>query len=114
MKVKENALKYFKLFEEGNDVGLSEMYDEKVELIDWFGKWTSKSEVLKMNKELFKTAKISVTVKNIQVGMSPAGFPSDRVYCGIDIKVNDDVLKVMDVIDFNEEGKIIKIEAYKG
>ena len=28
MKVKENALKYFKLFEEGNDVGLSEMYDE--------------------------------------------------------------------------------------
>ena len=114
MKVKENALKYFKLFEEGNDVGLSEMYDENVELIDWFGKWISKSEVLKMNKELFKTAKISVTVKNIQVGMSPAGFPSDRVYCGIDIKVNDDVLKVMDVIDFNEEGKIIKIEAYKG
>ena len=50
MKVKENALKYFKLFEEGNDVGLSEMYDENVELIDWFGKWTSKSEVLKMNK----------------------------------------------------------------
>ena len=46
--------------------------------------------------------------------MSPAGFPSDRVYCEIDIKVNDDVLKVMDVIDFNEEEKIIKIEAYKG
>ena len=67
-----------------------------------------------MNRELFKTAEISVTVKNIQVGMSPAGFPSDRVYCEIDIKVNDDVLKVMDVIDFNEEEKIIKIEAYKG
>ena len=43
-----------------------------------------------------------------------SGFPSDRVYCKIKIKVNDDTLKVMDVIDFDEERKIIKIEAYNG
>ena len=29
MKIKEKALEYFKLFEEGNDIGLSEIYDEK-------------------------------------------------------------------------------------
>jgi uncharacterized FAD-dependent dehydrogenase len=114
MKVKENALEYFKLFEEGNDIGLSEIYDEKIVLIDWNGKWESKSEVIKMNQELFEGSKISVNVEDIQVGMSPAGFPSDRVYCKIHIQVNDVNLKVMDVIDFNEEGKIIKIEAYKG
>ena len=46
--------------------------------------------------------------------MSAAGFPSNRVYCKIYIQIDDDLLKVMDVIDFNEKGKITKIEAYKG
>lgn len=114
MKIKEKALEYFKLFEEGNDIGLSEIYHENIHLIDWNGEWKSKSEVLRMNRELFEDSTISVYVEDVQVGMSPAGFPSDRVYCKIKIKVNDDTLKVMDVIDFDEERKIIKIEAYNG
>lgn len=114
MKIKEKALLYFKLFEEGNDIGLSEIYDEKIQLIDWNGKWESKSEVLKMNQELFEGSKISVKVEDIQIGISNAGFPSNRVYCKIHIQVNDVNLKVMDVIDFTEEGKIYKIEAYNG
>ena len=114
MKIKEKALLYFKLFEEGNDIGLSEIYDEKIQLIDWNGKWESKSEVLKMNQELFEDSKISVNVEDIQIGMSHARFPLNRVYCKIHIQVNDVNLKVMDVIDFTEEGKIYKIEAYNG
>ena len=90
------------------------MYHENIHLIDWNGEWSSKKEVLEMNESLFNDNKISVFVEDVQVGMSPAGFASDRVYCKIKIKVNDDTLKVMDVIDFDEEGKIIKIEAYNG
>ena len=63
MKIKEKALEYFKLFEEGNDIGLSEIYDEKIVLIDWNGKWESKSEVIKMNQELFEGSKILISSK---------------------------------------------------
>ena len=114
MKIEEKALEYFKYFKQGNICELSEMYHENIRLIDWNGEWSSKKEVLEMNESLFNDNKISVYVEDVQVGMSPAGFPSDRVYCKIKIKVNDDTLKVMDVIDFDEEGKIIKIEAYNG
>ena len=114
MKIKEKAKEYFKLFEEGNDIALSEMYDEEIQLVDWGGSWNSKSDVLSMNRELFEGSKISVTIRDIQIGMSAAGFPSNRVYCKIYIQIDDDLLKVMDVIDFNEKGKITKIEAYKG
>mgnify|MGYP001345688067 CR=1 FL=1 len=114
MKIKEKAKEYFKLFEKGNDIGLSEMYDDEIQLIDWGGSYNGKEDVLSMNRELFESSKISVTIRSIEVGMSPAGFPSNRVYCKIYIQINNDMIKVMDVIDFNEEGKITKIEAYKG
>ena len=107
MKIKDKVFQYFKLFEQCNDIALSDIYDESIELIDWNGKWISKSEVLSANRELFKDSNISVKILDINE-------IDNRAYCKIQIKVNDNLLKVMDVIDFNEEGKIIKIEAYNG
>ena len=43
---------------------------KKIVLIDWNGKWESKSEVIKMNQELFEGSQISVNVEDIQVGIS--------------------------------------------
>ena len=49
MKIKEKAKEYFKLFEEGNDIALSEIYDEEIQLVDWGGSWNSKSDVLSLS-----------------------------------------------------------------
>mgnify|MGYP001574293611 FL=1 len=107
-----NATEYFKLFGAGNLEGLSEMYSDDIHLIDWNGQWKGKEEVLKMNKVLFDSTTLSVTVHLVD----GSGFlaPEERIYCFISIQVGDEVIKVMDVIDFNENGKIIKIEAFKG
>jgi len=58
-----------------------------------------------MNQSLFDN---SILIKLIEV--SEIG---NRVYCKIDVEIGDEKLKVMDVIDTNDE-KIIKIEAYNG
>tara|TARA_B100001939_G_scaffold291187_1_gene262907 strand:+ start:189 stop:506 length:318 start_codon:yes stop_codon:yes gene_type:complete len=105
MTTKEIAKKYFEFFNNADIKGLNEIYDDKIELIDWNGRWKGKSDVLKMNQSLFDN---SILIKLIEV--SEIG---NRVYCKIDIEIGDEKLKVMDVIDTNDE-KIIKIEAYNG
>jgi hypothetical protein len=37
-----------------------------------------------------------------------------RTYCKIQIKIDDATLKVMDVIDWTDDHRIIKIEAFNG
>ena len=109
----KKAVKYFKLFEEGNLEGLSEMYHEDIHLIDWNGEWKGKEEVLKMNKGLFDSNKVEVVVHEIEQPI----FRESRVYCTISITLISDtsiVLKVMDIIDFDNKGKITRIEAFNG
>ena len=105
MSTKEIAKKYFEFFNNADVIGLNEIYDDKIELIDWNGKWNGKSNVLKMNQSLFDN---SILIKLIEI--SEIG---NRAYCKIAIEIGDEKLKVMDVIDTNDE-KIIKIEAYNG
>jgi len=110
MKNNKTAVEYFKLFEEGNLEGLSKMYHDDIHLIDWNGQWKGKEEVLKMNKDLFDSNDVEVTVHEIEQPI----FRESRVYCKISIDVGGVVLKVMDVIDFDTKGKITRIEAFNG
>ena len=105
MSTKEIAKKYFEFFNNADVIGLNEIYDDKIELIDWNGKWNGKSNVLKMNQSLFDN---SILIKLIEI--SEIG---NRAYCKIAVEIGDEKLKVMDVIDTNDE-KIVKIEAYNG
>lgn len=105
MSTKEIVKKYFEFFNNADIKGLSEIYDDKIELIDWNGKWKGKSDVLKMNQSLFDN---SILIKLIEVSEI-----ENRAYCKIDVEIGDEKLKVMDVIDTYGE-KIIKIEAYNG
>ena len=59
-----------------------------------------------MNQSLFDN---SILIKLIEV--SEIG---NRAYCKIAIEIGDEKLKVMDVIDFSNDCKIIRIEAFKG
>jgi ketosteroid isomerase-like protein len=113
MKNNKTAVEYFKHFEEGNLKELSKMYHDDIHLIDWNGQWKGKEEVLKMNKGLFDSNKVEVIVHEIEQPI----FRESRVYCTISITITSDteiVLKVIDIIDFDNNGKITRIEAFNG
>ncbi len=107
MNFEELAHKYFEFFSLGDLESLLKIYDKNISLIDWNGQWVGSEKVLDINKSLFEDYSPKVEVKEIkEVG--------NRAYCLIEIKVAKEKLKIMDVIDFNNDGKIIKIEAFKG
>jgi len=107
MNFKELAYKYFEFFSIGDLESLMKIYDKNICLIDWNGQWDGFTEVLNMNKSLFEDFSPKVEVKEIKE-------LSNRTYCLIEIKVGEETLKVMDVIDYSSDGKIIRIEAFKG
>ena len=106
------AVEYFKSFQEGNIRELSKLYHDDIHLVDWNGEWKGKETVLKMNKGLFDSNlwRNRVVVHDIEQPI----FRESRLYCKISITVGDDVLKVIDIIDFDYQSKIIKIEAFNG
>ena len=113
MKNNKAAVEYFKHFGEGNIKELSEMYHDDIHLIDWNGEWKGKEEVLKMNKDLFDSNGVEVIVHEIEQPI----FRESRVYCTISITITSDteiVLKDIDIIDFDNKGKITRIEAFNG
>ena len=107
MEIVKLSRKYFELFSEGDINGLRNIYDNNILLIDWKGQWSGIDEVLNMNRSLFDEFSPNVEIKKID-------FVVNRTYCLIHIKVGEEILKVIDVIDFSNDGKIIRIEAFKG
>ena len=106
--IKDSALSYFKRFSEKNIDGLREMFDDNVTLRDWDIDKKGIENVLKANLNIFQNVKtINAIPQNI---ISENNF----VFAELKIVVNDDELKVVDLIEFNKKGKIISIKAFKG
>ena len=106
--IKDTTLSYFKTFSEKNIDGLREMFDDNVTLRDWDIDKKGIESVLKANLNIFQNVKtINVIPQNI---ISENNF----VFAELKIFVNDDELKVVDLIEFNKKGKIISIKAFKG
>ena len=106
--IKDTALSYFKTFSEKNIDGLREMFDDNVTLRDWDIDKKGIESVLKANLNIFQNVKaINAIPQNI---ISENNF----VFAELKIVVNDDELKVVDLIEFNKKGKIISIKAFKG
>ena len=106
--IKDTALSYFKTFSEKNIDGLRDMFDDNVTLRDWEIDKKGIESVLKANLNIFQNVKtINVIPQNI---ISENNF----VFAELKIVVNDDELKVVDLIEFNKKGKIISIKAFKG
>ena len=103
--------KYFELFGSYDLKGLKEIYDTKIHLIDWNGEWKGKQSVLDMNESLFNSKPI-VTVLEVIQADKEAG--PQRTYCKIQIQIDNTFLKVLDIIDWTDEHKISKIEAFNG
>jgi ketosteroid isomerase-like protein len=109
LDLKNLSKQYFAAFSDRDLEALSVMYTDNIALRDWEIDVNSKAAVLEANQNIFEAVEslIIVPLKMYQDGSTVA--------TEIDIVINNkDILKVVDVIDFNESGKITAIRAYKG
>jgi hypothetical protein len=112
MEHKEKLEKYFETFSNQDLDGLNEMFADEVILADWDIRAEGKEAVLEANKNIFQSVDtINVIPYFYYVGEE--GYAIE-----IDVVVNsgqetEEVLQVVDIISFNEEGLIQSIEAYK-
>ena len=105
----ENLVKnYFEIFSNKDIQGLENLFSDDVILQDWDILAKGKKQVLDANKNIFDSIDtISVTLNNLYLEELVA-------ICLIEIIVNnEETLKVIDIIKFNDENQIIEVSAYK-
>ena len=101
------AERYFQLFSSKNIKGLeNEIYADDVHLRDWNGEWTGKQAVLEMNENLF--------VNDFKIEVESIKQSDSTTIVLFTLFITDTELKVADIIDWDDTGKIKRILAYNG
>jgi SnoaL-like protein len=110
MSLTERCINYFDQFSQKNLVGLHACIAENITLRDWDTEVAGRQAVLELDRVVFDNVKhINVKVLNmIELG--------NTVVSELEIHINHSVdrLLVVDVMEFNEEGAIECIRAYRG
>tara|TARA_B110000858_G_C17752113_1_gene450194 strand:+ start:349 stop:675 length:327 start_codon:yes stop_codon:yes gene_type:complete len=108
MKVRKLTEKYFTYFRSKDINQLKKLFDDEIILCDWEIEISGINNVVSQNIEIFNNlGKFDLKIKNIyEIGKI--------IFAEINILINDEVIKVIDKIEFNENNMIIKITAYKG
>ena len=107
--MKKIAEKYFQLFSEKNIDKLFHLFDSEASLKDWETEAHGRVKVLTAMRNIFDS------VESIQVDPIRIYVWENTVVAELDITVNNsEKLAVVDMIDFTEEGKILRIRAFKG
>ena len=103
----ERTNRYFELFSTKNVKGLeNEIYADNVHLRDWNGEWKGKQAVLEMNENLFQSD-FKIDIQSIK--------KLDRTtYVQFTLSIADTTYRVLDIIEWDDDGNIIKISAYNG
>lgn len=97
---------YFEAITSKDLAALSEMYSDKVALVDWNGSWFRPDKVLEANEQLFQN---DFELKVLDIVQS-----DNKTFNTIVIKINNEIVEIMDVITFDDNFKILSIKAYKG
>lgn len=109
MELKNLALRYFHNFSKRDIAALENMFDSTVCLQDWEIAAEGLTAVLEANQRIFDS------VKSIRVQPLALYAQFNTVVAELDITVNgQEHLAVVDVIKFNDAGKIVSVRAYKG
>lgn len=111
-KIKSQTKDYFIAFSGKNTKKLNGMYADSISLIDWIDSAQGKENVLEMNQNLFNSFDdIKINIKNMYCVKNVAS-------CEIEILLDDKnkrtILKVVDIIEYDESEKIVAIRAYLG
>ena len=100
---------YFKAWTNKDLTKLEVMFDDEVRLRDWTLTASGKEETLKANKNIFDSVE---TCKALPLSI----YRDEKtIACRLNIYINEDPeFEVLDLITFNDEGKIVEILAFKG
>ena len=101
---------YFRIFANKNLDKLEKLFTKDKILIDWENKIIGRKKVLNFCRNLFE--KNEIKIKVIKIYTLKNRYTTS---CQIEITLNKkNYLRVVDIIYFNKNYKIKKIEAYKG
>ena len=107
--IRNVAEKYFHYFSEKDIEALKTLFDEDVKLRDWEIEAQGLEKVLEANKSIFKNS------KNIDVRPINLFIDKYTLIAELEIVINKkELLKVVDIIEFNKNQKIINVRAFKG
>tara|TARA_R110002020_G_scaffold306223_1_gene522221 strand:- start:783 stop:1160 length:378 start_codon:yes stop_codon:yes gene_type:complete len=108
MNKQELVKQYFRAFETKDLKELKKIYATNVRLKDWEMEAVGRKAVLAANKSTFNS------VGTICVDVQALGVTDNNAMCKILIAIDDDVrLEVLDIIEFDDAGKIVSIVASK-
>ena len=100
---------YFWAWGDKNISKLAEMFAEDVRLRDWNLTAFGREQTLIANSNIFTSVK---TCSALPLYMYQDG---NTVACRLNVYINDDnAFEVLDLITFNDEGKIIELLAFRG
>ena len=109
MNLKKYTHSYFEAFQNKRLDILEQMFADRITLNDWMVDLVGKEEVLEFNKNTFaKIQKINISPLNVYIDSNTT--ISELV---IDINNGGETIFVLDIIKFNQQGKISSIVAYK-
>ena len=102
------ANKYFELFGKKDIEQIAEMFSEEIILNDPNGFSTGINEVLDTTQNIFNSA------KNIHIDIIFLYTENQTVIAELEIIIDtNDLIKIVDILKFDELGKIESISAYK-
>ena len=106
--LKKLATEYFNSFSKKSITEIEKTLSEKVTLNDWNVSCSGKSEVMNAVKRIFDSVN-TITAEPIKIYCDQA-----TVIAELNIVVNEtESLSVVDVIEYNQNNKIVSIRAYK-
>ena len=99
---------YFKVFSKKKIDELSELFSDDITLRDWENNASGKSEVLNVNKKIFNNVE-SINVVPVNLYKN-----ENKIIAELEIILNGkEKILVVDIISFNNDGKIKSIKAFK-
>ena len=99
---------YFKVFSKKKIDELSELFSDDITLRDWENNTSGKSEVLNVNKKIFNNVE-SINVVPVNLYKN-----ENKIIAELEIIINGkEKILVVDIISFNNDGKIKSIKAFK-
>lgn len=111
MDLYDKTVRYFKAFGDKDLDELSKLYAANMYLRDWEGTYVGAMVVLDANKMLFD----NVDALAVRILALHCDEDAQTIAAEIEIMLPDsDPLLVVDVIEFNSDGLISSIRAYKG
>ena len=107
--IKSLAVAYFNFFSNKDISSLITMFDDEIYLRDWEIEAKGIKNVIEANKNIFKS------VNSIKVFPVNLYVDGNTVLAEINILINNnEEIKVVDIIEFNQNSKIANIRAFKG